>query len=140
MVNADTNQWITPDWYPGTQGNPLSQRAYTWVGNDPTGLLDPSGFDPDRGKIGITVAEGVGILALGVVVVGLAIVSFGIEGAVAGAVIVAITEGAEGFGAAEGADFALTGFEIPVSGACLGRSLIGWKPRLLTKTPQPLMC
>lgn len=39
-----TGQWLTPDMYRGTVGNPLSQRAYAWVGNNPLANSDPSGF------------------------------------------------------------------------------------------------
>jgi YD repeat-containing protein len=44
-MNSATGQWMTPDWYPGTLDNPLSQRAYTWNGNNPVTMSDPTGFD-----------------------------------------------------------------------------------------------
>lgn len=46
-MNSATGQWLTPDWYPGTLDDPSSERAYTWVGNNPVTQVDPSGFVTD---------------------------------------------------------------------------------------------
>jgi Flp pilus assembly protein TadD len=44
VSSGGTGQWLTPDMYPRTLDNPLSQRAYTWVGNNPVSYSDPTGF------------------------------------------------------------------------------------------------
>jgi RHS repeat-associated protein len=36
--------WTTPDPDAGTASNPLSQRSYTWLGNNPVTNADPTGY------------------------------------------------------------------------------------------------
>lgn len=38
-------QFTTPDAYAGSLDTPVSQRPYTWVGNDPVSNIDSSGFE-----------------------------------------------------------------------------------------------
>jgi len=46
VYDPSVEQWLQPDSYPGTLGDPMSQRAYMWNRNNPVAYGDPSGNDP----------------------------------------------------------------------------------------------
>jgi hypothetical protein len=54
--DAVSSQWTTPDAYPGEVDDPMTQKAYTWDGNNPVSNSDPNGyyasvfFDWDEGS------------------------------------------------------------------------------------------
>jgi hypothetical protein len=43
-VEADVQQWSTPDAYAGNVGDPMSQKPYMWDRNNPYSYHDPSGY------------------------------------------------------------------------------------------------
>jgi hypothetical protein len=42
--------WTTPDAFEGYAHDPASQKSYMWVGNNPEGYSDPSGYVPIVGE------------------------------------------------------------------------------------------
>lgn len=44
MYDATLNQWTTPDAFPGSIDDPVSQKSYLWNDGNPIAHQDPSGF------------------------------------------------------------------------------------------------